>query len=73
MKNANEDALMGMVEPHDEPVLEYLKEGLSLFHFTFISQICFKRANCRRKGTPDAMSLCFADKSLPDLLDFLSS
>ncbi|XP_023348414.1 nucleosome assembly protein 1-like 1 [Eurytemora carolleeae] len=26
MKNANEDALMGMVEPHDEPVLEYLKD-----------------------------------------------
>jgi len=39
MKNANEDALMGMVEPHDEPVLEYLKEGLSFFYFALASEI----------------------------------
>jgi len=26
MKNANEDTLMGMLEPHDEPVLEYLTD-----------------------------------------------
>jgi len=26
LKNANEEALLGMVEPHDEPVLEYLTD-----------------------------------------------
>ncbi len=26
LKNANEEALMGLVEPHDEPVLEFLTD-----------------------------------------------
>jgi hypothetical protein len=26
LKNANEEALMGLIEPHDEPVLEFLTD-----------------------------------------------
>lgn len=69
LKNANDESLLGMVEPHDEPVLEYLTDitvnlqpvnnGFTLnFHFGenpyFTNSVLTKQYNLRDQPDPDA-------------------
>jgi len=70
LKNANEEALMGLIEPHDEPVLEHLTDitvvlhpdntGFTLsFHFKenpfFTNQVLTKEYTLRDGPDPEAV------------------